>query len=313
MRLLLFSLLLLAVADAPAYAQAPNGPSSRIPSAASSPYALTSPGYLSAQVSPDGNWIALGSSRYAALLAAPLVEEDGRLRIGQSVTLSEARGSGYGFSWTSDGRVLARVFEGEGVDKQAQLVAFSPQTESSDVIVRQSDMPAPPSVRGASIAIADPAGEALLVDGSNDSVPFVQNERLVLAGADGATELFADPQGRPLLNVVASLTGRVAFEIVGGDLMSINLDGSGLVSHGKGEQPAWSPDGQWLAFVRTTDDGHQMLTSDIWIDAPAGGQTTLLSETADRLELRPTWGPGGRSLLYHELDRGLIEVLPLTY
>ncbi len=303
MRLLLYSLL--AFASAPLYAQAPT--------VASAPYALTTPGYVSAQVSPDGNWVALSGERYGALVAAPLVEREGRLRIGSTITLSESRGSGYGFRWTSDGRVVARIFEGEGVGKEAQLVAFSPQSQAADVLARQSDMPAPPAVRGNSLAVAAPSGEALLVDGADQSVPFAQDERLVLAGPTGTTELFADVDDRPLLNVVVSATGRVAFEIVGGDLMSMNLDGTGLVSHGKGEQASWSPDGQWLAFVRTTDDGHQMLSSDVWIDSLEGGQAQVLSETADRLELHPTWGPGGRSLLYHELDRGLIEVLPLTY
>ncbi len=303
MRLFLFSLL--ALAAAPLSAQAPT--------AASAPYALTTPGIISAQVSPDGNWIALSGDRYSALAAAPLTRENGRLRMGSPVTLSQSRGSGYGFSWTSDGRIVARVFEGEGVDEEAQLVAFSPQSQSADVIVRQSDMTAPPTVRGRSIAVASVSGEALLIDGADQAVPFIRSERLVLAGPTGTTSLFADADGRPLLNAVVSASGRVAFEIVGGDLMSMNLDGTDIVSHGRGEQPAWSPDGSWLAFVRTTDDGHEMLTSDLWIDSAAGGQVQMLSESADRLELRPTWGPDGRSLLYHELDRGLIEVLPLTY
>lgn len=303
MRLLLYSLL--AFATAPLAAQAPTP--------ASAPYSLTTPGYVSAQVSPDGNWVAMSGAQYGALVAAPLVEENGRLRIGTTLTLSESRGSGYGFSWTSDGRVIARVYQGEGVGKEAQLVAFSPQAQGSNVLTRQTDMPAPPIVRGASIAVAAPSGEALLVDESVQAVPFAQEERLVLVGPNGTTELFADVDGRPLLNVVVSTSGRVAFEIVGGDLMSIDLDGTDLVSHGRGEQASWSPDGQWLAFVRTSDDGHQMLSSDVWIDSPDGGQAKVLSETTGRIELHPTWGPGGRSLLYHELERGLIEVLPLTY
>ena len=58
--------------------------------------------------------------------------------------------------------------------------------------------------------------------------------------------------------------------------------------------PAWSPDGQRIAF--STDRGGSL---DIWTIEPATGHTTRITR-APGAEIRPAWSPDGRQLAYIE-------------
>lgn len=56
--------------------------------------------------------------------------------------------------------------------------------------------------------------------------------------------------------------------------------------------PAWSPDGQRIAFA--TDRGGSL---DIWTIEPASGRTTRITR-APGAEIRPAWSPDGKQLAY---------------
>lgn len=119
---------------------------------------------------------------------------------------------------------------------------------------------------------------------------------------EGDRVVHTDREDRIL--VTSTLTGRSeivsdAFRFYGafftpqGAIVSASLDGGiwifsdeEAVSVGTGEQPAWWPEHQCLVFVRTTDDGEQLLTSDLWTWTPEEG-ARVYSQTADVLELSP--------------------------
>ncbi len=87
----------------------------------------------------------------------------------------------------------------------------------------------------------------------------------------------------------------------GGDLWSVATDGSDLVQLTDLPEieafPAWSPDGQRLAFVRLDD----VSRGDIWlIDADPTASDRHLTQLTDGagLEAAPAWSPDGRSIAY---------------
>jgi Tol biopolymer transport system component len=115
------------------------------------------------------------------------------------------------------------------------------------------------------------------------------------------------------LNAVISPDGqRIAFQVVGGSMFVIDIDGTGLVDLGPGERPRWSPDSEWLVYMIPTDDGHQFLGSDIYVIRANGTGKTNLTKTKDQLEMNPDWSPDGQFIAFDEKKSGKIYLLRLV-
>ena len=110
-----------------------------------------------------------------------------------------------------------------------------------------------------------------------------------LTGVVFAVFAIGASSGSPLSPVA---NGRIAFASHS-DLFTIRPGGSGLrrVTTGPSsdEEPAWSPDGRWLAFSGTSRD--RKLTS-VYVVKESGGAPRLLVRGARS----PSWSPTGRRL-----------------
>lgn len=106
--------------------------------------------------------------------------------------------------------------------------------------------------------------------------------------------------------------GRIAFSR-GGDIWVMNFDGSNLaeltsVVEGEDFSPAWSPDGQTLAFENRS-------ASDDWIDwniytiGVDGSNPTLVTSEAPGPDLEPAWHPDGGRLAFSSVREGSFYIV----
>lgn len=110
-----------------------------------------------------------------------------------------------------------------------------------------------------------------------------------------------------------------AFVVAGGsdglprDLYLINPDGSGFrnltndPTHSE-ETPAWSPDGQRIAFSR----GSAGTRTDLWIIREAGSDLERVTDTPDAWEREPDWSPDGRFLAFVRMEGGFGQPFLVT-
>jgi hypothetical protein len=70
-----------------------------------------------------------------------------------------------------------------------------------------------------------------------------------------------------------------------------DTQGSVLARLGKRNAPAWTRDGQWIVYMKDVDDGHRLLSSDIYCVASDGSITIQLTRTPDILEMYPQCSP----------------------
>jgi len=100
----------------------------------------------------------------------------------------------------------------------------------------------------------------------------------------------------------------VVYSTAGQNLWLARVNGTERVSLGRGSSPAWSPDGEWIAFMLTFDDGHSVTASDIHAIKIDGSSRTKLTNTHDIHEMNPQWSPDGFWIVYDTDARGQLFV-----
>lgn len=268
--------------------------------------------------SPDGSQLAFTRPQFQGIWIADADGSDPR-------QVTDAPSAGYGFSWAPDGSaILARTARYDGPQRLNAVVVFDLATGEAQALTdEQAQMPSLPQWAGAASVALPTAGavDVLAVDpdaavrtAPTGTVVTAQNETVVVTDlATGVRRTVTPIPGATLLNVTPSPDGlRVAFEVMGGTLHTMNVDGTGLTDLGLGHRPSWSPDGRWIAFMVTEDDGETFTASDLYAARADGSARVALTQTPDRLEMNPSWSPDGGRIAFDDLADGALYVLPVT-
>jgi Tol biopolymer transport system component len=94
------------------------------------------------------------------------------------------------------------------------------------------------------------------------------------------------------------LEGRFVFQVAtGGDIYTVNADGSGLRRLTYGMDPDWSPDGSQVTFSRWTEPGGIYT-----INADGSGERLLLNSGVARA---PVWSPDGTQIAFYFQTEGM--------
>ena len=232
-------------------------------------------------------------------------------------------GPAYGPEWSPDGAaVLLRVSREDGVRRDHAVAVLDAASGEATVLSDwRANMPTLPrwSADGTAVLLAERSGGAERFE-TGRAAPeafagaggpaFLLAKGGVIAAEGSAARPLALPEGARVLNPVASPDrGRVAFEVVGGNLFVAHVDGSDAVDLGPGHRPTWSPDGRWVAFMRTEDDGHDFTAADLYA-ARADGSSLVRLTDASGLEMNPSWSPDGTRIAFD--DGETVYLLPLT-
>jgi dipeptidyl aminopeptidase/acylaminoacyl peptidase len=269
--------------------------------------------------SPDGSMIAFTCEQYRGLWVA---NADGS----GLHQLTDEPAAGFGFEWSADSKaILTRVAQYRGPLRYNAAKIFDALTgEAVQVTEYRTRMPELPHWSDGLRRIAVlGAGGLEIVDSGRKvedvrkavSHRFCYQRRgvMVIARADGQTEATLDPlPGARYLNEVLSPDGkRMVFEVLGGNLYSVNIDGTGLTDLGRGHRPQWALDSYHLVYMVTEDDGHRFTAADIYCIAADGSDRKAITTTAEVLEMNPSWSPDGRWIAFDVLDEGAIYVVPV--
>lgn len=282
------------------------------------PVALTEPGayYMAPKWSPRGGTLAVTGANYAGIY---LVDFPG----GEVVQLTADPAAGFGMAWSHEGNeIAARIARFENRRRYNAVAVFDIITgERQPVTDFIPSLPGTPKwtrndrylyMTGTNEFRLISPGKTLRRDLSatpDEEVVYVRENRIHARVLASQTELVIKETDGRILSLTISPDGtKIAFEELGGPIWVTSIDGRNPVNFGLGDTPAWSPTSDKIAFAVTTDDGHRILSADIYVVNVDGTGKVNLTDTPDVLELYPSWSPDGRWIAYGTMDEGRILV-----
>lgn len=273
--------------------------------------------YLQPVWSPDGTRIGFTESNYKGLW---LMNTDGS----DLIQISNEIGAGYDFSWSADSReILSRVYQNEGKIRLNAIKSFNIENGTASNIsgfVREKlGVPRWTTDKSQIYYLKDEnlvkinTGENVTTSGQK-AIVYQKNAFIYSELNSPAVPLISEGSSTTsYLNVRVSPNGqKVAFEVMGGHLFTMNVDGSNVTDLGVGYNARWSPDSQYLTYMINTDDGHQILTSDLYIIKSDGEEKTNMTNTSDRIEMNPCWSADGKQVVFNTYKDGAIYIMTIS-
>jgi len=277
--------------------------------------------YMRPMWSPDGSKIAFTTARYQGIW---MMDADGS----QVQQITDEPAAGFGFEWSSDSKaILSRVAKFDKRYRYNAVKVFDIETNEARLVTDyRKFMPGMPHWtdddeqvfmfnRGKlEIFSSGKKSNVLKKPSSNQQIYFLKNDRIAIGNIETKSYTTIETgENEQCLNMVVSPDrSKVAFEVLGGNLFVMNLDGTGRLDLGVGNRPQWSPDSQRLVYMITVDDGHQYLLSDIYSVTIDGTEKVRLTSTDEKLEMNPSWSPDGKKIVFDVLNEGAIYSIELS-
>lgn len=278
--------------------------------------------YMRPVWSPDGTSFAFTSVSYRGLWVMYFDS-------GEIDEISDEWAAGFGFSWSNSANaIVTRVARFEAKRRYNAVKVFDLATGTSWLLSDyQTHLPGLPrwsnddrhvyifdGRRLATLESRIAAATPLQKNSFNRQAYYLQNGKIAIEQMDKQSSNVYDPlRGQRYINIAISPDeSKIAFEVMGGNMYVMNVDGTGLVDLGIGYRPQWSPDSNYLVYMISKDDGHDFTQSDIYIIKTDGTEKTRITDTDDKLEMNPSWAPDGERILFDTYREGVIYVVEVT-
>ena len=132
---------------------------------------------------------------------------------------------------------------------------------------------------------------------------FVNGQKRLLEPRGSGSYIWPEisPSGKHLL-----------FKKLGDGCYVSDLEGRIISSLGNINAPQWSPDGYHIVYMKDTDDGRRITSSEIHIINADGSNDVQLTSTENSIELYPRWGNDTNTIVF-STAKGQIYLMHLEW
>ncbi len=272
-------------------------------------------------ISPDGEFVAFTKAGYQGIWLYKF--SDNSIK-----QITDEVAAGYAMQWSPDSKfILSRPAYYDGPIRYNAVKIYNAETsEAIQLSDYRTKMP--------SLPYWSNFNEEVFIISNNQIESFktglaATNEQKLQAGkivayitnddkigvtdlSTNTTRIFEPIAGKKCMNLTLSPDNqRVVFEIYGGNLYSMKIDGTELTDLGIGYRAKWMADSQHIIYMITQDDGHQFTSSDIFKVKYDGTEKVNLTYTEDRIELSPSASFINNKIVFEAFDEGAIYFINL--
>lgn len=272
-------------------------------------------------ISPNGELVAFTKAGYQGIWLYKF--SDNSIK-----QITDEVAAGYAMQWSPDSKfILSRPAYYDGPIRYNAVKIYNAETsEAIQLSDYRTNMP--------SIPLWSNFNEEVFIISNNQIESFTTgltatNEQKLQSGkvvayitndnkigvtdlSTNTTSIFEPISGKKCMNLSHSPDNqRVVFEIYGGNLYSMKIDGSELTDLGKGYRAKWMADSQHIIYMITEDDGHQITSSDIYKIKYDGTEKVNLTNTENRIELSPSASLISNKIVFEAFDEGAIYFMNL--
>ncbi len=271
---------------------------------------------MSPVFSPDGNKIAYTKAGYKGIWIYDLT-------LNSSKQITDEMAAGFGYKWSSDSKsILTRVAKYEDLKRYNAVKVFNVDSDqSSQLTDYKSMMPYLPEWTEGDAKVLLPTrdnfeiyltGKPKLQYRNNSEKSFFLKDDKIIA-EDATTnklDYFEPIKDAQYINFsISPDRTKIVFEVMGGNIFVMNVDGTNLTDLGKGNRPRWSSDSGKLIYMIAEDDGQDYTGSDIYTINIDGTQKINLTNTRDRIEMNPSFSPEGKKIVFDVINDGSIYLM----
>lgn len=274
---------------------------------------LTEGNFYYPSLSPDGTGILFSSESRKGLWFK-------NFSTGITTVITDALGAGYepGFN-TGNGEIIYRKDQFINGKRISALVSYNVATKKSLVLDEGiRDLKICRSNGSMNYYLKETELHSINIqntlqkNSSSDLLVAVENSSIILYENNKKRVLDPLGNGNYIWPSISPDKTKLVFTCMGKGTYISNLDGKILAKLGYANYPSWSPDGNWIVFMKDIDDGVNVVSSDIYITDLKGGKYFNLTLNRDDISLYPKWG-NSNSEIFYNTDNGQIRKIKLNY
>ncbi len=266
--------------------------------------------------SPDGKKIAFTKAKYEGIYIYDIATKNVK-------DVTDEQAAGFGYKWSKDSKsILSRVAKYEGMKRLNAVKIFHVESDQQLQLTEyRTRMPFMPewSEQDTKVILPSKTGVEVYSSGKltkiSTNVPqidvYIKNDKVTTRDIATNNEKVLEPmKDAQIINLVSSPDKKkVTFEVIGGNMYSMNIDGSNLIDLGSGHRPRWSADSKKIIYMITEDNGDDYTASDIFSINADGTQKKNLTNSSDRIEMDPCFSPDGKSIVFDVYNDGSIYLM----
>jgi Tol biopolymer transport system component len=233
------------------------------------------------------------------------------LRSGSSRQITADPKSGFAYSVSPDGASLIyrrTTYEESGRTRKQDIVMMNLTEGSSSIIASGPDVSIPIFSNSAPVYSIHSKTVGLARTSGVTDVAVLGIEDAKIAVSVNGIKTLLDPLGNGsyIWPVLSPDRQRLAAYEMDRGAFICDLRGTVTSRLGRRDAPSWTRSGRWIVYMEDKDDGHQLLSSDLFAVAPDGRTVVQLTSTPGVLEMYPRCSPTENKIVCSTPDGAII-------